>query len=276
MAEGTERMTAEITAALEGLVRQAKSAHPAWPVSEEALCMHVLSVVRGEPAELATAIARAHGADLLLALACMRGVPAAIERFHSDVLVPASARLDEDARQALFIALVYGKDGPPKLASYSGTAPLLHWARVVASHRLVDLRSAPRREVELDEELAGRAMLAIPTVERAVVTSEHRELFRTALRIALASLPQGDYALLHLHWQRGLSYRQMGAIMGLSHAGIGYRLERIHARVADELRAVLRRSGSGAAELSSLLRSVLSQMDGSLPPLDDAPRRAIA
>jgi RNA polymerase sigma-70 factor (ECF subfamily) len=225
------------------------------------------------------ALAKLHAGDLLLAAACLARVAGAVEllerRHASDLraaiatIDPAPAFADEIMQQLLDKLLVASGDDVPKLASYAGTGPLGGWLRVAALRAAVSARRRGWREVPGDDGLDAVAHAA-RTPEQLLAHREHGEVFRTALREAIAAQPSRTRALLRYYYSDGVGVEELGKIYRV-HASTASRwlaqardaiLVETRRRLATALRqketdieSLLGLSGSLDVSLNTLLRS---------------------
>jgi len=119
--------------------------------------------------------------------------------------------------------------------TYDPSFPARPWMLAIARHvRLTDLRSRFRR--------AAREIGGLPTLPEVPVPPEVEGLAdRDALARALSSLSPERKEALVLHHINGLSYREIGRVVGVSEGGARIRASRGMA----EVRALLRREGRG-------------------------------
>ena len=116
----------------------------------------------------------AHLADLYLAFAAGRGIPAAVTRLAARIapaIAPAIRRIDgspaflDEVCQVVRVRLLVGAAEPPRIAAYRATGPLDAWLRVTAVRAALNIKRGDRPAVSIDDVLepvvAGGA--AIPS-----------------------------------------------------------------------------------------------------------------
>jgi RNA polymerase sigma-70 factor (ECF subfamily) len=215
--------------------------------------------------------------DLFLACAASHGDAAAIaelEAMHLPalrrVLVGSGPRsIDADdlvqgLRERLFSAVA----GAPKVAEYSGRAPLGAWLRVVAARFAV---SAGRKRGELPtaealDQLPAEGKGADP--ELAYLRAKYKDVFQAAFRDAARTLAPEDRNVLRYYYSEGLTIDQIGSIYRLHRVTASRRVRRARATLLEATRAELMRSHfESASELHSVLRAVESEVALSLHTL---------
>ncbi|MGE6760609.1 sigma factor-like helix-turn-helix DNA-binding protein [Corallococcus interemptor] len=260
---------------LQELVRAAREAWPEVGLEVEAFLAHAaerLPATGDAGAVLASLCAE----DLALAFTCTRGSARALQTFDAHVLSQVGTWLPGEApsqvdelRQLLRQRLLVPVGGaPPKLASYSGRAPLAQWVRAVALRLHIDQQRAAPREQPVGERLPGLAERLGADPELAFIRERHQEDFRGAFRAALGRLDTRERNLLRLHHVHGLSMDAMAATTQAPRSTVARWIararERLLALTREELTA---RLGLTTDELDSLLRLVRSELDISLRQL---------
>ncbi|MCY1032719.1 RNA polymerase subunit sigma-70 [Corallococcus sp. BB11-1] len=260
---------------LAGLMRTAREAWPEVGLEAEAFLGHVAERLPST-GEADGGLASLHAEDLALAFTCVRGSARAIEALEARVLsqlekwLPGEAPSQVDElRQLLRQRLLLPTGGaPPKLAFYSGRAPLAHWVRAVALRLLIDQRRAAPREQPMGEALPALVERLGADPELAFIRERHQEDFRVAFRAALGRLDIQERNLLRLHHVHGLSMDAMAATTRAPRSTVARWIARARERLLvltrEELTA---RLGLTPGELDSLLRLVRSQLDVSLRQL---------
>ena len=123
----------------------------AWPklnVAEDRFIAHVSRVAGERPAAKE---GRLHAADLYLACGCAEGSAGALEafeeRFGLDIDRTLRRHAAESARDELrqmVLARLFAHPGGPKIAAYTGEAPLAYWVRLVALRTAKNLQRHER------------------------------------------------------------------------------------------------------------------------------------
>jgi RNA polymerase sigma-70 factor (ECF subfamily) len=214
-----------------------------------------------------------HASDLYLALACLAGVPEAIEAFHAKILEPVrpsivravAQKLDaEDAVQATLEKLLVGPE--PKLAQYTGRGALVGWVRVVGVRAALEAKRRTVREIPSDD----AALLAKdggrdPSIDLAMLRAKHGPAFRAAVQQALRRLDVEQRTLLRMHASDGLSIDRIAPMLGIHRATAARRLEKARSDALEETRAILQvESGLSASEARSLCIALAPEVDVSI------------
>jgi RNA polymerase sigma-70 factor (ECF subfamily) len=282
--------TPELEHALEELVRQASTTHPAAAERIDALLAFVARRLP-EGGDLLNALGQLRVEDLTLAWACTEGDTDAIERIerdHFDVIDQALARLPDAAAQAqeikqqlrkrLFVGepapskqggvVSGGEEGqPPRITQYAGRGDLRSWLRVAAVRCGLDLLRAQKREVELSDRILDQ--LSIPEdAELGHLKQRYRHAFKDAFEDALTLLSVRDRNVLRYFYIEELNIDQIGAIFNVHRATVARWLVRIRdALLRDTRRVLMERLRIGPGEFESIMRLIRSQLDASIERL---------
>lgn len=262
---------------LRELLEKGRGAWPAVTLTAEAFVRHVARHLPGEG--VSEVLRQLHGADLYLACACAVGERQALLAFEQQVLQKVPARLGQisastvdEVLQVMRQRLLLGRgDTPPRIADYSGRGPLLAWVRIIGVRIVGELASQDGRQELFDEppETLAR-MLAPDDPEKDLLKEDSRQALVTALRTALAVMPERERALLRLHHIHGLTMDRLATMYGEPRSSIARRVmqarERLLKLTRGELASRLKLEGS---ELESLLGLVRSRLDLSLYRLMD-------
>lgn len=224
-------------------------------------------------------------ADLALADACLRRLPAALaafEELHGPALsgalaaagLPAEAR--GEALQRLRLRMLVAEEGAPRLASYAGRGPLRAWLKVAAVREaLMLVRAAGRRaahEVAVDDAalLEGAALADDP--ELWLVRERCREALREAFAAAIEGLDSRERTLLRLSLRDRLGVDQLGALFRVHRATAARWLAAVRTKLHATVRARLAdRLNLESGEVESIIRAVGSRIDLSLSGLGSEP-----
>ncbi|WP_338872444.1 sigma-70 family RNA polymerase sigma factor [Myxococcus stipitatus] len=219
-------------------------------------------------------------ADLYLACACARGIPAAhaaLERHFLSKVARAVSRVRgggvdaEEVLQQLRHRLLATEGGAePRIAEYRGTAPLSAWLRAAAVRTALNLQRAEGRRARVEQEADGTALEGGlgGDVELEYLRRRHHQDFREALAVAVANLPPRERTVLRLHVVEGVSLERIGAMYRTHKSTVSRWVSHakqqmlVHAR--EHLAARLQLS---VDDLNSLMRVVGGQLDLSLPGL---------
>lgn len=259
--------------ALVAYVEAARSAWPDWGVEANDIVAYIAS--RTPPGRLPD---EAHAADVLLACACVSGVPAAINAFHqrhSAVIARVLSRrgadtdLAEDVAQTVYESLLVAPPGlAPKIASYRGTGPLRAWVAAAAATTLMMMRRAAGRRPEQRSDAEPPPDLAITAdidPELRYLKERYRPQVEDAIARALERLSDRERTLLRLHLSEQMSIDQLGLMYGINRATAARWLaaarQSILAGARDALRAQLR---LGPSEWESVVALVRSQLNVSI------------
>jgi RNA polymerase sigma-70 factor, ECF subfamily len=268
------RPVSPIHPALVAAIRRAHHAGAtAWPcvlVPTETFASFIATRLPAEH-DLAVAVENARHADLYLACACTRGDSRAIAAFDAAFRPQVSAALRrlrgheivaDEFFQTLRVKLFVVSGSSSGISSYGGLGPLGAWVRVTAVRLALDLNKKHPRGPE-----PGLASLAQELVdpEADCLKRAHAEHFRSAVRLALQSLPLESRLLLRQNLVDGLTTRDIGRIHGVAHTTVGRWLARARETVSVAARnALSQRLDIDAAELDSILHALGSQMDASI------------
>jgi RNA polymerase sigma-70 factor (ECF subfamily) len=250
------------------------AAHAQWPavaLDDEKLAPFVAERLAG--ADLDSALATTHRADLVLAAACAAGEPTAHTAFDDVLgevaLAGASTNATRDqideVKQMLRVQLLVARDGkPPGIAGYRGKGALRGWVRITATRELIRVKRKHARESPIERSLDH--LLATdfdPALE--AIKAEYRSEFAVALREAIAELGAEDRTLLRQQIVDDMSIDEIGAAFGVHRATAARWLVRArtalvaatHRRLADRLRMPV-------DQIASVIRLVQSKLDASV------------
>jgi RNA polymerase sigma-70 factor (ECF subfamily) len=200
----------------------------AWP--GVAIDAREMAVFLGERST-SSGLARLHAADLFLACACAKGVPAALAAFERTLMSQVPSFLSEtraspggvdEVAQSLRERLLVSTAGrPAQIGTYSGRGTLASWLRVAALRTASNLRRHDRAEAAA----AGTSDDASPAdPELAFLKARYRPAFEAALADALSGLDTEERMLLRLHFLDGMSIDRLGMMFGVHRATAARRL----------------------------------------------------
>lgn len=260
-----------VAAAWEGLLATARDAWPALVLDDAKLVTFIGPRLAGD--DLATAIAAAPAADLVLAAACAAQEPSAHAAFDR-VLVEVdaagaatNATKDQvaEVKQMLRLQLLVPKDGKPAgIEGYRGKGPLRGWVRITATRELIRVKKKHARDVPIDRSL-DRMLTSVVDPALAAMKAEYRAEFAGALREAIEDLSGEDRTLLRQQIVDDMSIDAIGAAYGVHRATAARWLNRAraalvaatHRRLADRLKLPI-------DQIDSVIRLVSSQLDASV------------
>jgi len=245
--------------ALEAAVRRARERWPGIRCGVAELDAHLQSL-----GDALGDIGR-FGDELHLACACCHGDPAALRALESEYISRtgnAVARLKggvdftDEVTQSLRHKLLLPPE--PRLASYSGTGPLLGWLRVVILRLGLDLRRG--EAIHRDQELAPAFMEQAPP--EMIDTLRYQSSVAAAIQSAFAQLLPDERNLLRLHYLDGVSLDQLGVLQGVHRATIARQLAKLRQRVMKVARRdLVVRHRLTHSELRSVFRRAISNLD---------------
>jgi RNA polymerase sigma-70 factor (ECF subfamily) len=269
-----------LAAALRALFHRGKAAWPQIALDEPAFAAQAMRQ-RSTPWEAAE-IELLNAADLYLACACAKGVPAAHAAFERGPLASPSlaaavrrigSRTDflDEVQQSLREKLLLGRDGsPPRIADYSGRWPLATWLRTIAVRAAVDLRRTGGKANEGpagDEELAERVGEGDGTDLR-YLKRRYGAAFQEALNAAFSALDAEETNLLKLQFVDGLRTSEIAALFGVDRSTVKRRLADCRDRILEQTKQRLQaKLGLSPAEFESLAGLVQSELKVSLARL---------
>jgi RNA polymerase sigma-70 factor (ECF subfamily) len=220
-------------------------------------------------------------ADLYLACACARQIPAAIAVFDRDYMrevdialarmrigPPRLADVKQLVRQRLFVG--GGNSGAPtspgKITEYGGRGDLRRWVRSVAVRTcLNDLRKGKREILVDDDQLIAQHAIAVDDPEVEYMKRTYANEFKQAFGEALKKLGAREQTLLRYHHVDGLNIDEIGAIYRVHRVTAFRWLEKAKEHLVrttlENLRAKLKLD---PGELDSVLRMIRSQIHLSL------------
>jgi RNA polymerase sigma-70 factor, ECF subfamily len=214
---------------------------PLRPASRDAAGPPALAVGPGNEATAPdqTAAPEDLDRDALLAAACRRGDPGAlerlVERFQAEVF-GTGLRLVHDREVALELANTTFFKLFQHIDTYDATRPLRPWVLKIATNEALNWLRARRRERE--HLLGGPASEVVlarvaegPDPEATALATERR----AAVRAALARVPDHDRLILALRYFGELSYEEIGVHTGQDANTVGVQLLRARRRLKCEL-----------------------------------------
>jgi len=270
---------ADLDRRLWAIVAEGRAAWPALALDASAV---VEFIARQATAELAdAALDGLRPADLYLACACARLLPAAIAAFDRDYMREVDVALarmrigpprlhdvKQLVRQRLFVGggAAGQPTGPGKIAEYAGRGDLRRWVRSVAVRTcLNDLRKGRREILVDDEQLIAQHAIAADDPEIEYMKRTYAHEFRTAFGDALGKLGAREQTLLRYHHVDGLNIDEIGAIYRIHRVTAFRWIEKAKELLARSTLELLRaRLQLPASELDSVLRMIRSQIHLSL------------
>ncbi len=217
-------------------------------------------------------------AELYLACACVKGLPAALSAFERRFLVQVPAFLGRltlpestvtEIKQLLRTKLLVSTEsGLAKISEFSGQGAMLGWLRVVAMRTALSLLRQ-RSDKPLDD-IGGdeRVMAATEDPELVYLRNRYQTEFKEAFAAALAQLTSEQRNLLRLHLVDGMNIDKLGVMFQIHRATAARWLHSARESVFTETRRLLQqRLRLSPAEFDSLVRVLRSQLDLSVARL---------
>jgi RNA polymerase sigma-70 factor (ECF subfamily) len=254
----------------------------AWPALALDATTVVEFIARQATADLAdAALDGLRPADLYLACACARQLPAAIAAFDRDYMREVDVALTRmrigpprlhDVKQLVRQRLFVGggtagqPTGPGKIAEYAGRGDLRRWVRSVAVRTCLNELRKGRREILVDDEqLIAQHAIAPDDPEIEYMKRTYAHEFRAAFGEALTQLGAREQTLLRYHHVDGLNIDEIGAIYRIHRVTAFRWIEKAKELLARSTLELLRaRLQLPASELDSVLRMIRSQIHLSL------------
>jgi RNA polymerase sigma-70 factor (ECF subfamily) len=250
------------------IARDGRAAWPSLRLSDEALAAHV--------AEMPEAGAPSFpSADVFLACACANGVEGAVAEFERtyerDMIATlrrmrASEDLAEEVLQRVRVKLFVASGGArPKIAQYAGRNRLSAWLRALLANELVSVQRATRAPLDEEIDRLLQHSAAPDNPETSVIRARFGPDFKGAFQDAFRALLARDRTVLRLHLLDGLAVEQIAAAYGVHRVSASRWLSHARDALREGTRAALEaRLGMTRAELESVLRACMSQLDVSI------------
>jgi len=219
----------------------------------------------------------AHAAELWLACACARQLPAAISVFNNEyapivrrVLLRRRAPEDvaDEVQQMLRERLLVADAASgrrPKIADYRGLGPLRSWVATVAATTLATLRRGDRRRREDPPESKGGSWAGQLDPELDYLKQRYAGEVEAAIVAALADLDARQRTLLQLHLGQRMNIDALGLMYHVSRATAARWLVAARSALAEAARSRLAKAlGLSPSEVDSLVALVHSRIDISI------------
>jgi RNA polymerase sigma-70 factor (ECF subfamily) len=240
----------------------------AWPklnVAEDRFIAHVSRVAGERPAAKE---GRLHAADLYLACGCAEGSAGALEafeeRFGLDIDRTLRRHAAESARDELrqmVLARLFAHPGGPKIAAYTGEAPLAYWVRLVALRTAKNLQRHERARPEEPDTTMNRAVDP-RAPEAMVMNAQLMGLYKAAFEKAFASLDPADQTLLRFSMVDGLGIDDLAELLDVHRATAARRLASARERLAHTTRSKIAEMGKlGDDEIDAAFGMIASRLE---------------
>jgi RNA polymerase sigma-70 factor, ECF subfamily len=272
-AAGVRTHAASLDGALGEFLAAARRRWPSFAFEERAFVRHVGACARDGQLP-----ALEHAADLLLAYACSRSLPAAIRAFQGEyapvierVLLHRCARADlaAEAHQIVLERLLVGdarRGAAPKIASYRGAGPLQNWVASTAATTLATLGRTETRQRELARAVHTSSALPLPhDPELDYLKRRYKVAVEQALLQALSQLGERNSILLRLSLGERMSIDALGAMYSVNRATAARWLAAARTQLVDTTKRILRaRLNLSERECESVVALVQSQIEVSI------------
>jgi RNA polymerase sigma-70 factor (ECF subfamily) len=214
-----------------------------------------------------------NAADVILVCACVNGAGAAVSTLDRTIRenVPIFLRrIDRDVEFANDVCQrlqerLLGGD-PPRLATYSGSGPLLNWLRVMTVRLAVDAKRAqPPISNALAESFADHAAAEGIGPDLQVLKARYGQSLVDAVSRGLLALPRRQRAILRLYLLANLSSDEIGRMYDVHRSTVARWIATAERSIFDSVRVEFReRWGLETTDVASLARLIRSQLPISL------------
>ncbi|WP_326522517.1 sigma-70 family RNA polymerase sigma factor [Archangium lipolyticum] len=264
---------------LEGLlVRTWETARAQWPavnLPAEPFVKHLAErLPEANPdSPIEPLLAQLSLAELYLACACLRGLPAAIGLFERNYLAKLpgllrgpkqpEAMIDDVCQLARVKLLVPTPEGDPKIAEYTGRGALLSWVRVTAVRIAIKLQAGQKPAPDQDSDTVFEALPAPGMdAELDLIKRRYHNDFRQAVREAFSELPADDRHLLRLYFVDQLSMYELASLFRVNQSTVSRWLKSARQEIYEDTRRRLQaRLGLSTGDFKSFLAVLDSQLD---------------
>jgi RNA polymerase sigma-70 factor (ECF subfamily) len=214
--------------------------------------------------------------DLYLAHACVRGDREAIVALEGILRREVERALGRvrlegaeatDLAQRIRVRLLVGDgEAPPKIAGYSGRAPIAAWLRVSARREALTVIRSRRRQGARDDALLRTAVgSGPPDVELEYLQQRYGAAASEAFRDALRALTAHQRALLKLHLVDGFTLDEVAGMYGEHRSRIWRAIRAARDAVLDTTREGLRaRLHLEISEADSVIRAIRGDLQVSI------------
>jgi RNA polymerase sigma-70 factor, ECF subfamily len=275
------------------LVRAWETSRAQWPTVElpaETFVRHVAERLpeAGPDSPIEPLLAQLSLAELYLACACLRGLPAAIALFERNYLAKLpglikgpkqpEAMIDDVCQLARVKLLVPTPESVPKIAEYTGRGALLSWVRVTTVRIAIKLQAGQKPAPDQDSDKIFE-QLQTPGVdaELDLIKRRYHTDFRQAVREAFSELSADDRHLLRLYFVDQLSMYELASLFRVNQSTVSRWLKSARQEVYEETRRRLQaRLGLSTGDFKSFLAVLDSQLELNISQLlggkDGVPR----
>ncbi len=203
--------------------------------------------------------------DIVLARACARGSPSAVDKFvstHQELLRAVgvqSMRPDErdDFQQhVLTHLLVQQGNTAPRVEQYRGRGTLRAFVRMVASRLAIDLKRARGNESTASD--LGAWIVEELDPDEALESAEVRTMVSEALIRALRGLKPPERRALRMRYVLGFSVARTAEALGIHEISVSRLVTRVRTRLLQQVRDELSRGDTSVEPgvLAALARTL--------------------
>jgi RNA polymerase sigma-70 factor (ECF subfamily) len=214
-----------------------------------------------------------NAADVLLVVACVKGVTRAINALDCTIRerVPVYLkRIDRNTEfanemcQRLQERLLRGE--PPRLATYSGSGPLINWLRVLTVRLAVDSKRAePPLSTVLAEGFAEQMVADRANPDLQLLMARYGQSLLDAVSRGLRDLPRRQRAVLRLYILSRLTIEELGRMYDVHRSTAARWIASAERSVFDTVKREFReRWALATSDVASLARLIRSQLPLSL------------
>jgi RNA polymerase sigma-70 factor (ECF subfamily) len=243
---------------------RARSRHATITVELDEFTSYLLARISPE-----TPLEALYTEDLYLACACARGDDHAIAVLDQRVVAAARAATarhraspeaaDEVTQQLRARLLVAAPDRALRIVEYAGRGTLDSWLRVAAVRLSLNLR----RDRRCAERRAPEGFDLLPlSPDLEVLRRQVQRPFGAAFREAFRTLANEDRVVLRLHFKAGVNLHGIAAVLGVSRATAGRRLQTARERLRNQtIRLLGGQLAAESGEIESILRTLSGELD---------------
>jgi RNA polymerase sigma factor (sigma-70 family) len=161
------------------------------------------------------------------------------------------------------------RSGSSRIASYDGRSSLCTWLRVVLSNRVINAKQSralsQTREVEPD--IPDRP--ALLNIDRVMYAGRYGLRLADSVGTACHKLAPEERLLLLWRYEDGLQLKQIAELLEIHPSNVSRRLDRIHARLREQVVANLSgKHGMSKAAISECFQNVVENVNHGISILD--------
>jgi RNA polymerase sigma-70 factor (ECF subfamily) len=227
------------------------------------------------PAELDSC----HGSDVYLAIACGRGIDAAIRALEATILVGSvntavnhtRATPDQGAEVTAILRRQLFVDEPGRTAacrSFSGRSALTRFVTVIATRELIRIVSRSRKEEPLEDDMLVASLAPGADPELSVMRRRYHGDVDESFRAALGQLTDRSRSVLRYQLVRKWSVAEIAEVYKRAPSTVNRWLAEAREELGEKVRHELAgRLAIDKSEVDSIVRLVQSRIELSLDRL---------